>query len=170
MAKVETLLRKVSLSDLILCQQVPTRKISHDRVKATFTVPAEAVAAVNKGAVMYIRGGSFQLLKSKDSPNTIYDFWEVLPPDCDAIAERIQFRIDNPDSPGWRLLCTIHDFFLMPTVAQHANHALEYGNICREKRNKITPEEYADLPNNALRSRRDNLKRLGAFWRPPPRE
>ena len=84
--------------------------LGHDRVKATFTVPAEVVAALStKGAVMYIRGGSFQLLKSKDSPNTVYTIFESVLPSmtCDAIAERIQFRIDNPDSPGMEMLCTI---------------------------------------------------------------
>eukprot|EP00943_MAST-04B_sp_MAST-4B-sp1_P008859 g8859.t1 len=93
-------------------QKVPytVEDLGNDRVKATFTVPEAAVAALSaKGAIMYIRGGSFQMLKSNDSPNTVYTIFESVLPTmtCDAIAERIQFRIDNPNSPGMEMLCSI---------------------------------------------------------------
>ena len=93
-------------------QKVPytIEDLGNDRVKAVFTVPEEAVAALSaKGAVMYIRGGSFQMLKSNDSTNTVYTIFESVLPSmtCDAIAERIQFRIDNPNSPGMEMLCSI---------------------------------------------------------------
>ena len=93
-------------------QKVPytIEDLGNDRVKAVFTVPEEAVAALSaKGAVMYIRGGSFQMLKSNGSTNTVYTIFESVLPSmtCDAIAERIQFRIDNPNSPGMEMLCSI---------------------------------------------------------------
>jgi hypothetical protein len=85
-------------------------QLGDDRVKAIFEVPEAAVAQISsKGAVMYIRGGSFQMLKSPDGENSVWTIFESCMPEltADAIAERIQFRLDNPNSPGMEMLCTV---------------------------------------------------------------
>ena len=104
---VEKALSGVTLKSKVEYQ---LENLGDDRVKAIFQVPQEAVDQISsKGAVMYIRGGSFQMLKSLDGSPTVYTIFESPLPEmtADAIAERIQFRLENPNAPGMEMLCTV---------------------------------------------------------------
>ena len=105
--EVEKALGEVSLQTKV---EYRLENLGNDRVKAIFQVPEDAIAQISsKGAVMYIRGGSFQMLKSLDGSQTVYTIFESPLPEmtADAIAERIQFRLENPNSPGMEMLCTV---------------------------------------------------------------
>ena len=107
MAEVEKAVTGISLNPKV---DYALEDLGNDRVKAVFQVPKEAVEQISsKGAVMYIRGGSFQMLRSLDGTPTVYTIFESPLPEmaADAIAERIQFRLQNPNSPGMDMLCMI---------------------------------------------------------------